>query len=490
MQSADDILESALAAFHGGDLDEAERQCATVLEGEEHPYALHILGLVRHRQGRTSDAVGLLENAERIGGEHPENYLHRGMMLLRLVKDDPLAAPDGLARAERCFRRAIEMAPGAAQPRAEFSDMLNRMGRVEDAYELLRPLLVDGAAPAMILDAYSRLAPALERSGDALGLLQAALAGGALSGADEIRLLAAEANLLDRAGDFERAFATMQRSNEMKYQGVTAPDFERHVDAIIAAFDGAIAAGLPHSDNRSELPIYVVGLPRSGTTLVEQILASHTEVAGGGEIKNVIDLVSRMPGIAAGRAYPEAIAGLDEAVLGRLGGEQVDYLTRIAGGASRVTNKQPTNFIYLGLIQMLTPNARVINCRRNPLDTCVSLYFQSWDVPEYYIKTMDSLAHFSRGFERLMEYWHRTLELPILDVEYEALVSDHEAKIREMLDFLGLEWDEACLDFHRNSRFVHTASHDQVRRPIYTGSMERWRRYERHLGPLREILGV
>jgi hypothetical protein len=176
--------------------------------------------------------------------------------------------------------------------------------------------------------------------------------------------------------------------------------------------------------------------------------------------------------------------------LNRIANEYLEDLQRYAPEARRIVDKMPHNYEALGLIDRLFPGARVLHCRRNPIDTCVSIYFKHFNSFHPYASDLRSLGLYYRQYEQLMEYWKRTLAVPILDVQYEEVVANQEEMSRRILEFVGLEWDERCLNYHQIERTVKTPSYDQVRKPIYTGSVERWRRYEAHLGPLLEALGI
>jgi hypothetical protein len=234
-------------------------------------------------------------------------------------------------------------------------------------------------------------------------------------------------------------------------------------------------------------------MPRSGTTLVEQILASHPEGAGAGELPDVIGMATGLPRVlGVPEAYPECVADLDRAALDRLA---EGYLKRVQGrfpDARRVVDKMPQNFLHLGLIALLFPKARVVHCVRDPLDTCLSCYTTAFAVPHDYARDLGHLGRYYRAYARLMQHWRRVFEAldrPLLELPYEDVVADLEGRTRTLLAFVGLPWDERCLRFHETRRDVGTASYDQVRRPIYNTSIGRWKRFERHLGPLKAALG-
>jgi hypothetical protein len=228
-------------------------------------------------------------------------------------------------------------------------------------------------------------------------------------------------------------------------------------------------------------PIFVVGMPRSGTSLTEQILASHPEVYGAGELSFWKSASARVgtTSIESG-ATPELSESL-AADYGRL-------LATLAGGRGTVVDKMPGNFAHLGMIHAALPHARIIHMQRNPIDTCLSLYFQNFHVAHSYANDLDDLAHYYDQYLSLMSHWQRVLpEDSILEVPYEALVAEPEAWSRRMVEFVGLPWDDSCLEFHATHRSVRTFSRWQVRQKISARSVERWRRYAAHVGPLLRL---
>jgi hypothetical protein len=255
---------------------------------------------------------------------------------------------------------------------------------------------------------------------------------------------------------------------------------------MMAFFAAERLAELPRADNRSEQPVFIVGMPRSGTSLVEQILSCHRGVHAAGELRDVGKLVASL-GLRF-QGEDDVLPGLDSGSLNAAAGRHLERLRGLGGNAKRLTDKMPYNFLHLGLISLLFPRARVIHCLRDPIDTCLSCYFQNFATGNFFSFDLGNAGLYYRQYERLMAHWRTVLDKPILEVRYEEHVAEPEKVCREMLDFLDLDWDPACLRFHESRRFTNTASRDQVRKPIYTSSSGRWQRYERHLGPLLEAL--
>jgi hypothetical protein len=232
-------------------------------------------------------------------------------------------------------------------------------------------------------------------------------------------------------------------------------------------------------------------MPRSGTSLVEQILCSHPAIYGAGELAfltEAADELWKMTGSAL--PYPGYLQGIKHVHLETVAKNYLDKLSRLAtGNELRITDKMPANYWYLGLIYLLFPKARVIHCVRNPLDTCLSIYFQNFANAHKYTNNLKSIGRVYTIYRQLMGYWRSVLEYPIMDVQYEELLANQEAVSRRLVEYCGLPWDGRCLQFQDNPRMVMTASHDQVRRAFYKTSINRWKNYQPFIGPLLAELG-
>jgi hypothetical protein len=227
-----------------------------------------------------------------------------------------------------------------------------------------------------------------------------------------------------------------------------------------------------------------VGLPRSGTTLTEQILASHPHVFGAGELQDIPNIVQSL-----GRRYPRAFMRLDERNLSALRRLYTTTIDSIApAGIRYVTDKLPMNFIHLGLIAMLFPEARVIHCRRNPLDVGLSCFIEQFEMQNDFSTDLMNFGRYYLQYRKLMRHWHGALPLPCYELEYEHLVQDQETETRKLIAFCGLEWNDACLRFTETTRTVKTPSRWQVRQPVYRSSVGRWMNYRKHMTPLIHLL--
>ena len=254
-------------------------------------------------------------------------------------------------------------------------------------------------------------------------------------------------------------------------------------ETLVARFDGA--------GYNSDLPIFILGMPRSGTTLVEQILASHPSIHGAGELKDLSGIAFGLPHrLGSSQPFPECVAEVDAGRWRELGEAYVQGIRKHAAGMERITDKMPSNYHFVGLIHLMLPSAQIIHCVRDPVDTCLSCYKTLFVKTQEFSYDLTELGRHYRQYDRLMQHWKTVLPGRMLDVRYEDVVSDLEGVARRLVEFCGLEWNEACLEFYKTERPVRTASAVQVRRPIYQTSIEYWRRYERHLGPLFQALGL
>ncbi|MBU6297019.1 MAG: sulfotransferase [Alphaproteobacteria bacterium] len=308
--------------------------------------------------------------------------------------------------------------------------------------------------------------------------------------AERVALHFALAKAYEDVGRYQQAFEQLRAGNAHKrrmlaYDETAVLGQLRNMENVFTA--DLIAQRRGHG-NPSELPVFVVGMPRSGTTLVEQLLASHPRAFGAGERRYWLDLLEQG---RAGERFPFGFAALPEEDLRRLGSLYAERLKAHAPQAERIVDKLPANFRLIGLIHLALPKARIIHIRRDPMDTCFSCYAKLFINSLEYSCDLGELGRYYRAYEGLMAHWRRVLpEGAMLEVQYEELVSDFEAQARRIVGYCGLDWDARCLSFHSTERPVHTASAAQVRRPLFQSSVGRWKPYAEWLAPLREALGA
>ena len=342
--------------------------------------------------------------------------------------------------------------------------------------------------------------------------IRAATEHGASDPATQRDLHLALGKIHDDRGEWEIAFTHYDQANRPFAEAATRQVDESLalMDRMRAFFDADWFAARPPAAEFDSTPVFIVGMPRSGTTLVEQCLAAHPAVHGAGELSAIHRLASEAavragapadplrsgatsmksashPGTEA--SYPECVHALSATQLAALGELYLDHLHTLAPGAARVTDKLPGNYLHLGFIATILPGARIVHCRRAPLDNAVSLYFTDFMVGHEYSNDLRAIGRQIRGMRTLMAHWEAVLGDRLLTLDYEALVADPEPLTRAMVAHVGLEWDDACLRPHEVARTVRTASAWQVRQPVYQRSAGRARHHEQFLNPLREALG-
>lgn len=301
--------------------------------------------------------------------------------------------------------------------------------------------------------------------------------------------------IYDDCKQWDDAFAHYARGNclrneEYKYQ----PEREEaRFDDLISVFNHELFEGHRDCGAESNLPVLIVGMPRSGTTLTEQIISSHPVVVGAGEVVFWGKASQALPySLKTSTPYPQCMEQIVPEKAADMADRYIHLLRKIAGpgtNTARITDKMPHNFMSLGLIALLFPNAPIIHCKRNAMDNCLSIFFQNFGGRHPYAYDLANIGHHHKQYERLMAHWHEVLPGRILDINYEDTIADPEYWSRNLIKHVGLEWDDACLAPHKQERTVKTASHWQVRQPIYKTSVQRWRNYEQYLGPLKEALG-
>lgn len=423
------------------------------------------------------------EVARQILARDPDNAVAHNLIALFLW------SAGHQAEAEAVARRTIALDPRSIEAYTTLGRALIALGRFDEAKAALATALRlhPGYADAV----YLLTMASKEHSTPAFAADAEAMLHGDLTQEDKATLHFALGKIYDDLRDYARAFENYRAGNESA-AGTTAFDpaeWKRRVERTTAEFPAAFFARRSSFGSRSRRPVFIVGMPRSGTTLVEQILASHPEVAAGGEMETMPAIAKTLARrIGSTHPYPDCLAELSEAESRDLAAEYLAALDRVSRTAPRVTDKLPLNFLNLGLIALLFPQATIIHCRRDPLDTCLSCYFARFSGHLGFTFSLEALGAYYRGYRRMMRHWHDALPLPVLDVDYEELIANQEAVSRRIVAHCGLEWDERCLDFHKTERPVTTASLWQVRQPIYKTAVKRWQHYEPFLGPLRAAL--
>jgi len=449
-----------------GRYDDAAASYGRALAINAQLVAAHInLGSALRALGRLDDAAASYRRALAIDPHLADAH---GAFALTLRLQGRTAEAEGHCRA------ALAIKPDLAATLATFADCHADRGDFAEAETLYRRAIAAVPDSPEILAGFARLRKMTVGDADWMRLAQT-LAEQPLIPRREVYLRFAIGKYLDDLGRYDEAFAQFKRANMLAKSFGPGHDrlaLEQAVDRIVQGQDRAWFGRAGANASPSERPVFIVGMLRSGTSLAEQILASHPAAFGAGELA--------FWGAAAAERSADAAPTIDG-----LAKAYLDLLSGLNGDAARVIDKMPSNVMHLGLIHAVFPNARIIHMRRNPIDTCLSIYLQHFEATLAYANDLDDLAHAYGQYLRLMRHWRRTLpESAILDVPYEALVADQEGWSRRMVAFVGLPWDPACLTFDQTARTVITASKWQVRQKISASAVERWRNYAAFIEPL------
>ncbi len=463
------------ALLHLGQYAEAEAQLRQAIKIRESFADAHSnLGYALRAQGRTAEAEGALRRALKHKPGHVDAQLNLAATLMLTGR---------WAESKELAERVLRAVPGSVQALQLRAQIARGEGNLPQAEQLFRRASqIDPRTPG----AWAGLA-GLRRmtSADADWLKQAEdIAAGNLAPLDEADLRYAMGKFCDDVGDYKRAFRNYKRANELQKAAALPYDRDGHarlVNDLKAAYGAAQLAAPAEGASDSELPVLVVGMPRSGTSLVEQIIASHPQARGAGELGFWSAAMQRLEG-------PIRAGTLDAAQRRRLATEYVKTLESHAPRAARVVDKATFNAEYLGLIHAVLPRARFIYLSRDPIDVCLSCYFNRMPQEMSFSMELADLAHYYREHHRLVEHWRSVLPAgTLLDVPYAALVADQEGWSRRIFEFLGLPWNAQVLEFHQTARMVLTSSYWQVRQPIFKTSVGRWHNYEKFIGPLQGL---
>jgi len=514
------VFQEAVKKHQNGELPQAEALYKQIVgQNPAHAASWYNLGTIFHQREDYNNAGAAYQKTLAAKPDHKQAYYRLGEMMIQHDKQDV---------AEKLFRKALEHFPD----NTDFMSMLARVLNHHEDYKEEEALYqkaakLDPDNPRSYLNLGATML-AQGKKQEAEGHYRKAIALNPAYGEvywhlvalkrydsldnpdimqmkdqldnpdineqDKANFCFALGKVHDNCGSYDEAFEYYSKANNIRF--ADAPfDIEKQktvVNEAIATFTPEFFANFSHIVSDSEQPVFIVSMPRSGSSLIEQILASHPDVMGAGELNAMRDIthdMTNLPGVEG--TFPTYAPTISEEILQAAAKRYTNFLTRgIDERTPRITDKMPYNYMLLGIIAMIFPNARIIHSLRNPLDTCLSCYFQNFSGGNEHTNDIVVLGQYYAEYQRMMEHWKQVLPVEMIEIEYEELLTEPEDKMKELIDFLGLSWNDACLDFHNNKRTVRTASAWQVRQPIYKSSMERWRHYEAHLKPLKEALGI
>ena len=459
-------LEEAIAAFRR----------STQINPNNAEYHFN-LGVALFKHGRIQEASVAYRNAIRIERSYAEAYCNLGIALLKLGELD---------RAIAALRKAISLKPTLADAHNFLAVALMQLGQLSEAEESCEHAIRLAPTNAGYRLVASNLTPFVAGDPRLVEIEQLARDDASRPVNSQIELHFVLGKAYDDVGQYAEAFRHWLQGNALKRQQIDYDEATTlaELEQVRSAFTAELIQASQCEGDPSSTPVFIVGMPRSGTTLVEQILASHPQVFGAGELsyfRNVIEGTLAMRGSSA-KAKKD---------MRSLGARYITAIERLSPGAMRITDKMPRNFIFTGLIHLALPNAAIIHAIRDPLDTCLSCFSKLFEEEQEFTYDLAELGRYYRRYQSLMEHWQRVLPPGrVLEVRYENVVADLEGQARRLLAHCGLEWDPSCLEFHKTERPIRTASALQVRKPVYSSAVGHWRSYANFLAPLIAEVGL
>jgi len=463
----------SVALLRLGEMDNAIEQAREALAlNPEYVEALNALGNALMTQGDYHQAEDAFRKAYAIQPAHREAGINLAATLQKAGQTSEAVAT---------YRSILEFNPDLAEAENGLGIVLLGQGNSDDATAAFRR--ATEIKPELAEAWYNLASSDDEVSPEETRKIQDILGNSNINDSQKTNLHFALAELSERHGDTDGAMSNLNEGNRLRAEEFAkneiifdADDLDREISDITAIFSADLLSRMREFGNQSEVPVFVCGMPRSGTTLVEQIISSHGEAGSVGERQTVGDLVSD---------FPDGVTELTRERAGELCQLALNRFDVDSDRIKHVIDKSPFSFFYLGLIQVLFPNARVIHCQRNPMDVGLSCYAQNFTANHPWSTDLTGIGRYIQAESRMMEHWRSVLDLAILEVRYEDVVADIENQGRRIIDFLGLQWSDACLRFYDNNQTVLTASNWQVRKPLYSSSVGKSNRYGDYLDALK-----
>lgn len=481
---SDQTFQRALAAYHGNDLRTAGALCKEIVKHDRRNIrALDLLGQIAWETGEPDESIALHRQAVKAAPKNARLRTNLGRAYARNGRHQ---------EAIRQYDEALKLEPEQTAAVSGKADSFMKRGKYDQARRVLERVIGRYAGDAAVAVAYVRV---LIRAGElerAIEIGRAAIESMPAPN-DYVRSLHFEtARALERHGDHDAAFELATRANAILPPAYDPRGMAHAVDVMIDAFSADRLAVLPRAAVSGPAPIFVFSIPRSGTTLTERILDAHPDAHGVGECDAVPRLVRSMPErLGSDDRYPQCLARLDQTAVDDLRQAYLQDAGRKAESGARIVDKTLNSFMHLGLITLIFPDATLVSCRRDPVDTCLSCYFEPLMQSNHpYACDLTHLGLHYLQYDRLMTHWRNVIPGHLVDMQYEILVADQEDATRRLLEQCDLEWNDACLRFHETRRVDRTLSYDQVRRTIYDSSVGRAASFGSRLDPLRAALGV
>ena len=442
------------------------------------------LGMALVRQDNSDQARACYQTALECEPAHLDARVNLGKMDIEFAPYE----------SEKWFRSALDINADYADGYYWLGVLFQGLGKFERATNYLFQAI--RIKPEMVYAWYRlSLDHSFTPSSDQLEMLEQQFAQLKETSADQNRRVTLGFTLgrfYDQQSNHEAAFQYYHQSNRIKSDQIKF-DPARHQDQIdktLNIFNREFFAKRNDWGNQSDAPIFIIGMPRSGTTLVEQILSAHPSVHGGGELKTMLNLVASLKTIddEEKQTHAEQLANLDQNQVMHLAQNCLDDMPALQSGAEHISDKLPGNYFRLGIIHLLFPRARIIHCQRDPMDTCWSCYQQNFETGLLFSYDLENLGQAYLGYQRLMSHWQQIMPTQILNLQYEDLISDPIPTSQKLLHHCGIDWEPGVLNYHEQTRPVNTASLWQARQPLYKTSIGRWKAYREYLKPLQEVI--
>jgi len=514
----DPALKQATELFTSGRIGIAEGVCREYLK--IHPTdvnAIRLLADIGYKLGIMEEAVQLYKRCLELT---PDYHMARHKYALALSKQDKFEAamvevnrlieidPNSIAyktlhaavtssagrfeEAHAVYEDVITLVPNSVSILTSYGHSLRYSGRGEKAAEMYRRAIKADPSHG---DAYWSLAnlKTVKFNAAEVKSMTEQLHAIENDNADKYHLAFAVGKALEDDKDYSGAFEAYTLGNQIKrrYSGYDSSDNTLRVDDSVAVCDNKFMSAFNVGGNPDPSPIFVVGLPRSGSTLIEQILASHSQVEATGELHFISRIAAQLEGSrkkGETRRYPKLLAELSDTERFDLGQQYLDSCSIFRSGSPRFIDKLPNNFMHIGLIRAILPKATIIDARRAPMAACFANLKQLFAEGQGFTYSVEDIGNYYADYLRLLDHWHQVVPGSLMTVNYENVVTDLEGQVKKLLDHCGLPFEEACVQFHENDRAVRSASSEQVRQPIFTGGLEQWRNFEQHLDYLKEVL--
>ena len=465
-----------LARLAKGDSAEAEKcfRTAIRLNSQDSLFHVNLAQALAHR-GRSLEAADSFDTAIKLDPSSAVLRTHHGWFLIE---------QGHVVQAEDRFREALQREPEHPGAAAGLAVALDRRDEVSVGLQLLRPYISAAQAHPQVAVSYADLSRRIGKPEQALPVVRRAIRPG-VPKLEEAALRFAEGDLLDAVGEVDAAFDAYQKANVAQGSTYDGDAHAAFVDALISVFTPELFESIPKPKTDSSSSLIVCGMPRAGISLVEHILSRHPDVHGAGALDDLPTMAGGLRHYIGGQGeYPGLVRSMDEDLVESLASARMESLRRVSD-VKFVIDRQPNNFLHLGLAAIISPNARVIHCDRDPIDTCLSCYFKHMGGPGFAFSTkLDSLSKFYREYRRLMDHWAKVLPMSVLHVRYEDLVADVESQCRRMFDFMGQPWDKTVLEFTSAEALGHEFAYEEARQPIFSSSVGKSERYRHRLGPL------